>query len=194
MKEALQKVTLWTRQDIKSLEALERNGVIRINEAHLTEKFDVITDYVAELYRWFVKEASTRVPKPEDVEFPIWCSVSELNMLRPTPDQVVYVLEVDPAEILYFDGQKWDYVLNHHYVAKNAEDARAYQQELEAKGIADGFSLFVGNKAQFYPRERQEIIDSWVRIFDIEAWNIFNVQANIWEIRPEMIKTILYAK
>lgn len=194
MKEALQKVTLWTRQDIKSLEALERNGVIRINEAHLTEKFDVITDYVAELYRWFVKEASTRVPKPEDVEFPIWCSVSELNMLRPTPDQVVYVLEVDPAEILYFDGQKWDYVLNHHYVAKNAEDARAYQHELEAKGIANGFSLFVGNKAQFYPRERQEIIDSWVRIFDIEAWNIFNVQANIWEIRPEMIKTILYAK
>ena len=194
MKEALQKVTLWTRQDIKSLEALERDGVIRISEAHLTEKFDVITDYVAELYRWFVKEASTRVPKPEDVEFPIWCSVSELNMLRPTPDQVVYVLEVDPAEILYFDGQKWDYVLNHHYVAKNPEDARAYQQELEAKGIADGFSLFVGNKAQFYPRERQEIIDSWVRIFDIEEWHIFNVQANIWEIRPEMIKNILYAE
>lgn len=186
------KVTLWTRQDIRSLAVLRRQGVIRIDKDQLTEKFDEITDYVVSLYSWFVQEASKRLPKPDGVDYPIWCSISEENMLRPVPGQVVYVLEVDPSEIIYFDGQKWDYVLNHHYVAKDPADAAAYAKDLEAKGFSHGFSFMNDKTGHFYPQERQRIMDSWVRIFDIEEWHIFNVQANLWEIRPEMIKAVLY--
>lgn len=186
------KVTLWTRQDIRSLKALEDSGAIRIGKDQLTEKFEEITDYVVRLYSWFVEEASRRLPRPAGVEFPVWCSISEENMLRPVPGQVVYVLEVDPSEVIYFDGQKWDYVLNHHYVAKDKADAAAYAKDLEAKGFSHGFSFFDDKTSHFYPQERQRIIDSWIRVFDIEEWNIFNVQANLWEIRPDMIKTVLY--
>jgi len=96
---AQKKVTLWTRQDIKSLDELEKNGVLRITQNHINKKFDIIADYITEVYQWFVKAASQRVPKPEDVEYPIWCSVSEENMLRPTEDTVVYVIEVDESDI-----------------------------------------------------------------------------------------------
>jgi len=34
-------------------------------------------------------------------------------------------------------------------------------------------------------------MDSWARVFEIDKWDIFRIQANIWEISPEMIKDIL---
>lgn len=188
------KVTLWTRQHKKSLEELQNNGVIRIKRKHLEEKFDEITDYIAYLYQWFVDAAIKKVPKPEGVEFPVWCSVSEENMLRPTVDEVVYVLEVDKSEIIYFDGMKWDYVLNHHYIPKDEKDAAEYARDLESKGFDNSFSFIDEKTAHFYPAERKRVVDSWYRIFEIEKWDIFRVQANIWEIRPEMIKDILYYK
>src|SRR5690606_5971604 len=109
-------VKLWTRQHINSLDELNKNGVIRIERKHLIEKFDEISDYIINLYSWFVNEADKKVSKPYDVEFPIWCSISDENMLRPTMNEVVYVIEVNDEDIIYFDGAKWDYVLNHHYV------------------------------------------------------------------------------
>lgn len=186
------KVKLWTRQDIKSLEDLKNEGVIRIKRKHLEEKFDEISDYVIELYNWFVNVADKIAPKPKDVEFPVWCSISEENMLRPTNGQVVYVLEVDKSEIIYFDGLKWDYVLNHHYVPKDDKDAENYAKDLEDKGFENSFSFINDKKAHFYPAEKKRVMDSWIRVFEIDKWDIFNVQANIWEIRPEMIVEILY--
>jgi hypothetical protein len=186
------KVTLWTRQDIKSLEELKKEGVIRITQKHLDEKFDIIADYIIKLYQWFVQAANRRVPKPDTVEFPIWCSVSEENMLRPTEDTVVYVLEADESEVIYFDSIKWDYVLNHLYIPKDAEDDAAYRAEMRRRGHKDVFSFIDGKTAHFYPLEKKQVMDSWVRIFDIDEWNAFRVQANIWEIRPEMIKEIIH--
>lgn len=192
IKNSSEKVTLWTRQDIRSLEDLKKNGVVRIKRKHLEEKFDLITDYITKLYKWFVNEASKRVPKPEGVEFPVWCSVSDKSMLRPTIDTVVYVLEVDKSEIIYFDGGKWDYVLNHLYIPKDEKDGEEYMEDIKRKGFKDAFSFLDERTTHFYPQERKKIIDSWVRIFDIDEWDIFKVQANIWEIREDMVKDILY--
>lgn len=186
------KVILWTRQDIKSLEELKINGVIRINKSHLQDKFEEITDYIVFLYSWFVEAAEKMVPRPENVEFPVWCSISEENMLRPTENQIVYVLEVDKSEVIYFDGTKWDYVLNHHYIPKDDEDAVEYAKDLEKKGFDNSFSFLDKKTSHFYPAERKRVMDSWYRIFDLDKWDIFRIQANIWEIRPDMIKDIIY--
>ncbi len=185
------KIKLWTRQDLKSLDMLQKMGVVQTTRDHLGEKFDVISDYVIKLYEWFVDAASKKVAKPESVEFPIWCSISEENMLRPTPETVVYVLEVDSAEVIYFDGAKWDYVLNHLYIPKDKADDEAYKKEMALRGHKNLFSFVDFKTAHLYPAEKKQIIDSWPRIFDIDEWNIFVVQANIWEIRPDMIVEIL---
>lgn len=187
-----EKVKLWTRQDIRSLDQLKENGVIRITESHLREKFEDISDYILELYGWFNKQVEKKIPKPEGVEFPVWCSISEDNMLRPTPDSVVYVLEVEKSKIIYFDGRKWDYVLNHLYIPKDKKDEENYNKELEEKGFKHGFSFIDRKITHFYPEERKKVMDSWTRVFEIDHWNIFEVQANIWEIKEEMIKEILY--
>lgn len=186
------KVTLWTRQDKKSLEELKSAGVISIKRKHIEEKFDQISDYIIFLYKWFVVEASKRVPRPDGVEFPIWCSVSEEYMLRPTENEIVYVLEVDEADIIYFDGQKWDYVLNHHYIPKDEADGALYEKEIAEKGFRDSYSFIDDNTGHFYPEERKRVMDSWIRIFEADKRDIFKVQANIWEIKPDIIKDILY--
>lgn len=186
------KVILWTRQDIKSLDDLKNNGVIRIKRKYLEEKFEEIADYIIKLYNWFTNAANKMVPKPKEVEFPIWCSISEENMLRPTLDTVVYVLEADKSEIIYFDGMKWDYVLNHLYIPKDKKDEEEYLKDIKRKGFKDAFSLMDEKIIHFYPEERKKIMDSWMRIFEIDQWDIFRVQANIWEIRSEMVKDILY--
>ena len=187
------KVTLWTRQRFESLKELEEEGTIRIKKTHLEEKFEEITDYIASLYKWFVDAAEKMVPKPEDVEFPVWCSISQENMLRPTEDEIVYVLEVDKSGIIYFDGAKWDYVLNHHYVPRDEKDELEYEKELERKGFPDSFSFMDEKTAHFYPLERKKVMDSWHRVFETDQWDIFRIQANIWEIRPEMIRDVLYS-
>lgn len=188
------KIKLWTRQNIKSVDELKSNGVIRISKENLEEKYDVISDHVIYLYKWFVNAAKEIVPIPKGVEFPIWCSISEEYMLRPTIDEVVYVLEVDKSEIIYFDGMKWDYVLNHHYIPKDHNDAMEYAKDIENKGFKNSFSFIDEKTAHFYPEERKKVMDSWMRIFEIDQWDIFRIQANIWEIRPEMIKDVLYLK
>ncbi len=135
-----------------------------------------------------------KVPKPEQVEFPIWCSISYENMLRPTENTVCYELEVDKSEVIYFDGCKWDYVLNHRYLPKDDKDNDLYYEDMKRKGFKeiDMYSFIDGKYAHLFPLERKRVMDSWMRIFEIDNWNIFSVQANIWELRPEMIKNIMY--
>ncbi|MBP2027316.1 hypothetical protein J2Z35_001110 [Acetoanaerobium pronyense] len=127
------KAILWTRQHEHSLNDLKTDGVFRIKYNYLYENYHDITTYYTKLYKWFVAEASSMVPKPEKVEYPIWCSVSPENTLPAIEGTVVYELEIDESEVIYFDGSKWDYVLNHHYVAKNPEDLKKYQEEMYIK-------------------------------------------------------------
>lgn len=187
----MEMVKLWTRQDIRSLEQLEKDGVYRVKEEYIAEQFGIITDYYLKLYKWFVDYASNMVEKPEEVTYPIWCAVDERNMLRPIKDTVVYELEVEKSKVIYFDGSKWDYVLNHIYVPKDKSDEIRYKNEIESKGFDNIFS-FIDGKYSHYSLERDRVVNSWYRVFEIDEWNIFKVQGNIWEIHPEMIKNILY--
>ncbi len=100
-------------------------------------------------------------------------------------------MEVPDSEILYFNGLKWDYILNLHYVPETAEDLRLYEQDIKNKGFKNSFEFINGRYAKLYPEEEKRVINSWSRIFDIENWNIFEVQANIWRIKSEWIKDII---
>lgn len=180
-------VTLWTRQDIKSLDIIKKTGIYRVKREYIEDQFEDITDHYLSAYKWLVKAAAKIVPKPEGVEYMVWCSISDKNMLRPIPNTIVYKLKLPKQKVVYLDGSKWDYVLNHMYIPKDHEDEKAYREEMRDKGFNDSVSLIKGKYAHFYPLERQKIIDSWDRVFQIDNWNIFSTQANIWEIREDMI-------
>ncbi|MDO4594570.1 MAG: DUF3841 domain-containing protein [Tissierellia bacterium] len=131
------------------------------------------------------------VSRPKDVEFPIWCSISTRNCLRPIEKEVVYCLEVPENHIIYFDGYKWDYVLNYLYIPKNEEDEKAYQKQIKELPVTDEFNFIRGKYKGQYPFIEKKIRESWTRIFEIEEWNDFKVQGNIWEIKKEWVKKIV---
>lgn len=184
-------VRLYTRQDIRSLKEIEEKGYFTNKISYVKENFGVISDYILNCYNYFVKEASKRIPKPDEVEMPVWCAVSNKNCMPVIENTVVYVLDVPEDEVIYFDGVKWDYVLNHHYIPLNEEDDKKYKKRLKDKGIDNGFEFFEGKYKNVFPEERQIVMDSWPRIFDIDEWDIYRVQANIWKIKKEWIYALV---
>lgn len=146
-----EKTILWTRQDERSLLDLEKNGVFRNKEKYIQANYGDISYHFISAYKWFTNEASKRVAKPEGVEFPIWCSISEDSMLRPTEGSVCYKIEIPNKDIIYFDGGKWDYVLNHIYIPKDDADQEDYIKDLKEKGFKDQFNFIEGKTAHFYP-------------------------------------------
>ena len=188
----MSKVTLWTRQDIRFLDAIKKDGVFIAKREYIEQKNEELTSYFLRLYDWFVAEASKRVPRPQGAQYPIWCSVKSEYMLRGAHGNILIELSIDESKIVYFDSPKWDLVLNHSYIAKDAEDQHAFEAELAYRGIRNSFALLDDFHRKFYPDLAQKVIRSWDRIFEVnkDSENIFEVQANIWEIHPEDIINI----
>ena len=186
------KSTIWTRQNVKSLDDLKNNGVYRVKRQYIEEQFRDIAPFYINLYKWFVHAAKRKILVPEGIEFPIWCSVSLEGMLSPIENTIAYELEVDSSEVIYFDGNKWDHVLNHWYIPKDKNDAEFYAERMRKLGLEETTSFIEGKYSNFYPMEKKIVMESWYRIFDIDNWNKYTTQANIWEIRPDMVKNIYY--
>ena len=151
-----------------------------------------ISPLILKCYDWFVKAAGERVKKPEDVDYQIWCSVSAKNCLRPCDNEVSYVLEVPDDEIIYFSASKWDYVLNLHYIPKDEDDSKMYETRIRSMGFKNSYEFISGRYAGVYKDEIEIIKNSWNRVFEIDKWNKYYVQANIWEIKKEQINYVVY--
>lgn len=188
----METVKLYTRQNEKTLHQLERDGRIINNRIYVQLHFGNMAQHYMESYDWFTAEAAKRVPKPDDVQASIWCSIDVRHCLRPIPETVVYALEVPKNQVIYFDEDKWDYVLNRMYLPKDEADQIAYQKHIEQLGAKEGNDFFQGRFKMYYPEERQKIIDSWQRVFEIENFTIYNVCGNIWEIKKEWIRQIAH--
>ena len=185
------KTILFTTQDKKSWDILNETGRFINKKQYIRNHFEDISEHFIKSYDWFVKEASKRTQKPSDVEYQIWCSVSARNCMRPSEGEICYIIEVPDDEIMYFSGMKWDYVLNLHYVPINDEDLASYQKEIKEKGFNNSYEFIEGRYSRMFPKEVEKIKASWPRIFDIDEWNIFDAQANIWQIKKEWIKSIV---
>ncbi len=181
-------VNLYTRQHGNSLYELNNKGEIRNKEIYVRLHMRDIFDFFDEKYKIFVDLANKIIPKPDNVSYPIWCSVSKKSCLKPIDNEIVYCLEVPKSEVIYFDGTKWDYVLNNLYIPKNEEDRKAYEQEVKALSVSDAYHFIDGKYKGLFPEMEKKIRDSWQRIFEIEEWNEFSVQANLWHIKKEWVK------
>lgn len=185
-------VNLYTRQHENILYELKNKGIIQNKRLYVSLHMRDISDFFLEKYDYFVKMASKRVPKPNDISYPIWCSVSKGNCLKPIEKEVVYAITVPKDEVIYFDGAKWDLVLNNQYVPLDEDDAKRFDKELVKRRIDNSFNIFDRKYDEMFDNLREEIVNSWERIFEITDRSEFVVQANLWQIKEEWIKHIVY--
>ncbi|WP_300408464.1 DUF3841 domain-containing protein [Lagierella sp.] len=187
----MERVVLYTRQHENSFYELKNKGVITNKEIYVRLHMGDIAPYFMEKYRTFVKMAEEIVPRPQGIEYPIWCSISKRNCLKPVEKELVYEIEVPKDEIIYFDSGKWDLVLNNLYIPKDEDDAIDYRKEIKSLGVKDEFNFIDGKYRGKFPEIEKKIKDSWIRIFDIDRWSDFTVQANIWQIKKEWVRRII---
>lgn len=185
-------VNLYTRQHENSLYELKNKGIIQNKRLYVSLHMRDISDFFLEKYDYFVKMASKRVPKPNDISYPIWCSISKGNCLKPIEKEVVYAITVPKDEVIYFDGAKWDLVLNNQYVPLDEDDAKRFDKELVKRRIDNSFNIFDRKYDEMFDNLREEIVNSWERIFEITDRSEFVVQANLWQIKEEWIKHTVY--
>lgn len=184
-------IRLYTRQNEKTLLMLERDGRIINRRIYVQLHFGDMAWHYLECYDWFAEQAAKKVPRPADVELPIWCASKRESCLPPIEGAVIYVIDVPRDGVIFFDDAKWDYVLNHHYIPKDGRDAEEYIKDLEARGIENAFEFFEGRYAGKYPDEVRKIKASWGRVFEVDDMPAASVSANIWEIRRENIVEII---
>ncbi len=185
------KSLLFTCQNVKSLSVIEKDGRFINKKEYIKEHLEDVAPMILKSYDWFVKAADSRIKKPSDVDYQIWCVPSADACMKPTENEVVYILEVPDEEIIYFSGIKWDYVLNMHYIPKDEPDYKNYLKDISEKGFVNSYEFIVGRYSGKYPDEEKRIVESWIRIFDIDSWNTREVQANLWQIKKEWIKHIV---
>ena len=185
------KTLLFTCQDKRSLDILEKTGLFLNKRIYIEEHLAGISSLMLKCYDWFIKESSKRIKKPDYADYHIWCSVSAKSCMRPEEGNVAYILEVPNEEILYFSGFKWDYVLNLHYVPENEADLAAYEEDIKQKGFKNSYEFINGRYSRMFSDEEKRVRDSWLRVFDIDDWNVFDVQANIWHIKKEWVKQVI---
>lgn len=185
-------VNLYTRQHENSLYELKNKGIIQNKRLYVSLHMRDISDFFLEKYDYFVKMASKIVPKPDDISYPIWCSVSKGNCLKPIEKEVVYAITAPKDEVIYFDGAKWDLVLNNQYVPLDEDDAKDFDALLKKCGAYKVYNVFEKKYNGIFDDVREKIINSWERIFEITDKSEFVVQANLWQIKEEWIKHIIH--
>lgn len=188
----METVAIYTRQHENSLYELVNKGYITNKELYVRLHMGQDADYFSERYRTFVKMAEEKVPRPEGIEFPIWGSTSIMNCLRPVDKELVYILDVPKDQVIYFDGLKWDYVLNYLYVPLNDADEERFKKFLKSQQIEHGFFIIKGKYQGLFPEIEAEIKASWPRIFTIDDWNSPFVQANLWRIDASWVRQIIH--
>lgn len=179
---------IWTRQDKAVMDMLEEEGRYLAKKEYIDTKMEDCAKFYHEVYSWYASRAKDIVPKPEDVKYPIWVSLSDDFMLQKTADAVILELEVDRESVIVMDTDKWDRVVNFWYVPLNEGDEEEFEKKLKKHGISNSSAAYMSG---FYPHLKQEILRSWDRLFD-NSYSLSDMkQGTIWEIRKEWVKKVI---
>lgn len=182
------KIKVWTRQDENIIKILEADGRYIVKKEYIEEKMEDCAKFYLEVYSWYTDKAKDIVSKPQDVNYPVWVSLSSDFMLQQVPGTVILELLVDKDSVIVMDTEKWDRVVNFWYVPLNEKDEEVFDKKLKSYGINNSSSAYMSN---FYPQLKKEIKKSWDRLFDKSFLLSDQSQGTIWEVKEEWVQKVI---
>lgn len=153
-------IKCWTLQPIKFWEKLQKEGKLICTEEFIVKEFK-------KSYLWMMQQMK-RLDNYNG-NYPIWVWV------KPKPDLRVnhgfkqgekgvrLELSIPENRILISDFGAWHGVLNCWYLYLNKKDGRIFEKELKKNSL--WFPLCIEHLPE---NLRQQVINSWSRIFDID--------------------------
>ena len=164
------KIRLWTIQPMKFYMELLKKKRVRC-KPELSINLCEDKDIFEEPYQWLIHEMEKRVgPRPKGVTYPIWAwyrtngklHKPDLNswMIRtiyPNEEAICIELLIDRNRVVLSDEPLWVFGPLNHLAIHEAED---------------------------YPmnQSKEEIYNTWYKIFDVDSEESDWVQATFWEI------------
>lgn len=183
------KTVVWSKQHRDVLASLDDTGRYVVRKEYIGGDLQENAKYIREAYDWYVCRVSERYPRPADVRYPVWVSLSMENTMIPSDNTVILELEIDADTIMPVNINKWSMVLNYSYIPKDGEDARRHYALLKQYGVSDAKAYM----SSFYPQIKMEIVRSWERLFDEEVTINGNrmCYGTVWELRKEWLVRVL---
>lgn len=181
----METITVWTKQHQDVWTNLERDGRHVASRAGIRRDLgEEDASLVLAVYDWLADRLPTE-GKPADAVYPVWVSRSGDAAMLPGPGFVILELQVDPGLITDVNIAKWGAILNYSYIPADEADARRHRKRMEAHGVSDAKAFM----SRFYPELKEEIVQSWDRLFD-DSVQLGNSSAYgvLWEIRREWVK------
>ena len=178
----MQNVTIFTAQRPIVRQIIENEGNYFVKKFFIDKKYGESAWIFNTAYSFFKAHASRIVPCPKEAESAIWLFCNPA-MAVGGDDAELLTFSIPEDKLVFFDSRLWSRILNLKYIGKDEKDEKAFEDELRAMGI-DGTKVFSGS---FYPQQRQQILDSWQRLFDSANCAPHYRQAAAWELRKEWL-------
>ncbi|CQR71200.1 hypothetical protein SOV_47160 [Sporomusa ovata DSM 2662] len=180
------KVKVWTKQHENIVKDLETNERYIVKKEYIVNKMEEHAALYLDVYNWYHQAASKIVQPPEDVQYPIWVSLTEEGKIENSPGNVQLEILVEQARLITMDIDKWGRIVNYMYIPADAQDKKEHDTLLARYGIDDCTAYM----KPFYPNIKRKIIKSWDRLFD-ESIILSKVRVGtLWELKKEWIVSI----
>ena len=176
-------ITVYAAQSPIVKEIIENEGVYHVKQRFIDKKYGESAWIFNEAYSFFRQHASKIVPMPQGAESAVWL-YCDPRMAGGVPDAEFLTLSIPEENLVFFDTRLWNKILNLKYIGRDEKDEKAFEAELRSMGITDTTKVFSSN---FYPQLKQQIKDSWLRLFDSGNCDISCRQAAAWELRKEWL-------
>lgn len=178
------KITVWTKQNKNILAVLAEKGRYVVKKEYIRAENEEHTAIILRAYDWLASHGPNVNRKPIDVKYPVWVSFDKARNYIAGKNEVLLTLQVDEADITSINLAKWGMILNYSYIPANEEDAQKHLAMMNAYGINDAEAVMT----LFYPEIKQEIVQSWSRLFDPKVCVGNDLKyGNIWEIKNEWV-------
>ena len=184
------RVILYSPQAEAVWQAVQTEGIAFSRREYIYRKYEESAGIFLAAYDAYIREAEKIVPRPEPWAYPYWAFAS--------PEQTdlsgggrLLKLSVPVDEVVFFDQYDWYKVLRLSYLGDSEADEKAFERDLERRGIRDTSEAVL---KPFYPDMKRKITDSWKKLFRHDA-DIRNgdcsgvkaVQAGLWCIKKEWL-------
>lgn len=186
--------TLYTSQTHEIVQRLADGQPHQVKMQFIRQKYGEVAQVFTDAYSWYTRHAVQIVPKPDEAESAVW-SFRDLHNIERHTDSTILQLTVPLDQAVFFCMADWFKVLNLRYIGQNAEEERTFADKLTQQGINYEGDVY---RKPFYPLLKRELVNSWQNLFrhhdairealsQGENPGVVDVQAGLWEIRPEWV-------
>lgn len=187
-------ITLYTTQEKKILEILNKDKVYFPKLRFIKEKYSETSHIFLYAYSWFKEHASQIVKPDEESESAVW-TFCEKKYTSKYPNTNILKLSVPISEVILFRMSDWNKVLNYKLIADNITEEKEFEKKIHLNGINYEGDIF---STPYYPALKKEVLDSWNKLFKYDSKikngynpNFSDLQGAIWKIDYNWIQEIL---